>query len=139
MTINNSENSNPPSLVSKLYRNEVVKQGAAATARLLINGVIVVTDIFPPTEAVSWLADLAKMAQRVPFIARRVGINLDLTPDVSATIAVGSEVLEIPSGGFFPSHGVETLFQLRHDAPRIARGVISAAQIVSEHRREGRR
>ena len=76
-------------------------------------------------------ADLAKVLSRIKRFGRVLGVKLDLTPDVSLWLAGLTEGLEIPTAGFFPTHGFETLAQFRHDLPRMKTGLINLVGILS--------
>lgn len=59
----------------------------------------------------------------------RVPSFLDLTPDVSLTIAIIPGVLEIPTGGVMPTHWLESLLQLKADWPRMKAGYARAREL----------
>lgn len=103
----------------RLIDDENVREGASALLRTLANVGISLGDIVPGIgEAASWTADAMKV---IGPKLQRLGmpINIDLTPDVSKAVALGSEALEYASFGVAPTHSIETLLQMRHDVPRM--------------------
>jgi len=93
-----------------LMKQPEFKEGLKATARTAANIGISVADMFPGVgDAVSWLADLSKFSKTTDIF----------TPDVSKTVAVGSEALEFASLGFLPTHAIESSMQAVKDAPRM--------------------
>ena len=120
----------------RMAKDPRCQQGTMAGLRAIINGGITVGDVFPGVgDAVSWVADMLKVTSRT---ARRLGVTekitrlLDTTPDVSLIKALGSEGLEAVSFGFFPSHGIETTYQLKYDYPRIKEGFTRGLEIWRE-------
>lgn len=106
--------------VITLSKEEILKQGRMALLRTFLNFGVTIVDLIPGIgEAVSLSADFVKL---LPFAARRY---VDLTPDVSFAVALGTELTEIPFLGAFPSHGIEFLLQLRHDVPRMKDALIA--------------
>lgn len=95
-----------------------------ACARTCTNIGISIIDVIPGGigESVSWVADLGKFWKKTNI----------LTPDVSKVEAIGSEAGEFVSGGFFPSHVVETVRQLQADIPRLKEGLKRIKQIWRE-------
>lgn len=104
--------------------------GTTAGLRTIINTGITLGDFIPLAgDTVSWSADALKIVRRV---GQRFGIDikfLDLTPDVGLFPAIGSEAFEFISFGFFPSHIVETTMQLKHDLPKMKKGLTRAKEI----------
>lgn len=98
---------------SEVMQQEAARQGLGAVARLVANGVITIVDCVPLGigEMPGWAADVAKVVSRVSPALR----NLDLSPDVSMKLAVGSEAIEPFTAGAAPSHFLETLLQLKAD------------------------
>jgi len=110
-------------LLGKMVQDEKVRTALVALTRTLLNIGISVVDVIPGIgEVVSIGADLAKLTK------------FDLTPDVSKGIAWGSEILELFTGGTFPTHVIETTFQVIKDIPRIKVGLKKAKEIWSAHR-----
>ena len=113
-----------------ILKDPICYSGTTAGLRTLINTVITLGDFIPLAgDAVSWSADALKVVRRV---GQRFGIDikfLDLPPDVGLFPAIGSEAFEVVSFGFFPSHIIETTMQLKHDLPKIKRGVTRAKEI----------
>lgn len=90
--------------------DDTQREGQWALVRTIINFIIVAADFVPFLgEIPSWLADAGKF----------FGKKTDLTPDVSKTFAVATELIEPFTGTTFPSHIFETLLQLSFDWPRI--------------------
>ena len=116
----------------EITRDPQVKQGMEAFLRTGVNAGISVADLFPVVgEAASWTADACKL------IAHRFNLNmLDTSPDVSVKIALGTEALEICTGGVMPSHVIETTLQLRADWPRIKGAYQKVKDIWSRRRQE---
>jgi hypothetical protein len=105
-----------------MWADKDVRESLKATARALLNVGISIADFVPVIgDAISLLADAAKWTQ------------FDLTPNVSKEIAVGSEGLELLSGGFLPTHAIETILQIRHDAPQIKKGLKRTKKIWTAH------
>lgn len=117
-----------------LFGDPVVAEGARAVVRTAINAAVAVGDLFPGVGlALSGGADLAKAIARAELWARRAYVknveggdpravkmsSIDLTPDVSLRLAVGSELFECFSAGFLPTHAIEGGIQLWHDLPRM--------------------
>jgi hypothetical protein len=95
----------------QIVKDEKVREAAKAAARTAINIGITIADFVPAVgDAASWAADALKFSK------------YDLTPNVSKTIAIGSEAIEAMTGGVAPSHAVEGLLQLRHDVPKMREG-----------------
>lgn len=67
-------------------------------------------------EALSWMADALKSRKVRWLVNRTIGIDPDLTPDVSRNIAWGSEIAEIVAG--VPTHLLETGMQFKADWKR---------------------
>ena len=93
-------------------QDPVIQEALYASLRTAVNITITLTDFFPGLgEVISWAADIGKIWKKT-----------DLTPDVSKTIAWGTELLEFVSWGSIPSHAIETVLQLTHDIPRLKAG-----------------
>jgi len=90
--------------------------------RTVANVGITFSDAVPGLgEVFSGGADALKLLD--PIARRYFGISTDiLSPDVSKKTAIGSELLEIPSGGLFPTHIFETVLQLRKDWKPMEKG-----------------
>ena len=129
--MNSRERSTPPSEQGNWWRkgdtwtteppsaSRVALERSVVTARTLVNGAISVLDAVPGLgELPSWAADGLKFAH---IFSKQIGVPLDLTPDVSKTVAVGTEVMEFTSAGFMPTHLVETSLQLRADRKHLQR------------------
>ncbi|MFC1617862.1 hypothetical protein ACFL2B_01125 [Patescibacteria group bacterium] len=100
-----------------LMKDKDMQEALVATFRAFANIGISIADAAPAVGApFSGGADLAKI------FARITGLPLDLTPDVSIKLAVGSEVAEIPAAGAAPTHAIETLKQMFHDRHKLAGG-----------------
>lgn len=114
-----------------ILKDSICYSGTTAELRTLINTGITLGDFIPIAgDAVSWGADAFKVVRRV---GQRFGVDikfLDLTPDVGLLPAIGSEAFELVSFGFFPSHIVETTMQLKHDLPKIKKGMAQAKEIL---------
>lgn len=111
--------------VHRIGKDPEVRQGVEAALRTLANAGIIVADAVPGGlgEIGSWTADAAKT------VGRAFGWKqLDLTPDVSLAIALGSELAEAPTAGAAPSHAVEALMQLGYDIPRIREALKTAKE-----------
>lgn len=112
------------SRIKNIIKDPVCQEGAAASMRTLINSGISIGDFVPVVGAIfSWGADGLKVTRR---IGQRVGVDLkflDLTPDVGLGMAIGTELLELPTLGHAPTHAIETFLQLRADAPRMKKAV----------------
>lgn len=115
--------------LGRALQDPEVREAAVAFGRALLNTGITLADALPNRkgEKVSWAADLAKILSRVARVKK-----LDVTPDVSARVAVGSEVLEAITGGPMPTHAIETALQVRADMPRFRRGVERLREILGE-------
>ena len=110
-----------------------VRKGMVALLRTGINLGISGADTLPlgVGEMASWTADACK------YIAQKFNINvLDTSPDVSLSVAVGTEALEFASGGLVPSHVVETTMQLKADWPRLKGAYDKARRIWKGRERE---
>lgn len=91
--------------VKEIAKDPDAKEGFKATGRLFLNLGISAADLIPVVgEAVGWTADALKFVPK-----------LDLTPDVSKTVAIGSEALEFMGAGAVPTHAIETVFQAAAD------------------------
>lgn len=109
-------------LLGKMLRDEQVRESLAAVIRTLLNVGVSVIDAIPGIgEVVSLGVDAAKLTA------------FDLTPDVGIGVAWGSEILELFTGGAFPSHIVETSFQFVKDYPRMKEGLNRAKEIWTAH------
>lgn len=99
----------------EITKDPEVRKGLEALLRTGVNSGISVADLFPVVgEAASWTADACKL------VARQFDIKmLDSSPDVSLNVALGTELLELCTGGLMPSHVIETTLQLRADWPRM--------------------
>lgn len=111
------------SRLSLVLRDRKCQGAVAACFRTIMNTGITAADFVPGIgEVVSGGADFLKVLRRS---MKKVGVDpsfLDLTPDVSLRIALGSEVLEFGTGGLAPTHAIEGTMQLRKDIPRIKEG-----------------
>jgi hypothetical protein len=110
--------------IAKLAQEDhEVHEAMIALLRTCINFLLSFIDLIPfAGEAISWLADLAKL---IRFFSKRIGWNvpIDLTPDVSLLVAMGTEIPDVLFGTAIPSHLVETVLQLKADWPRIQKGL----------------
>ncbi len=107
------------------------RQVVGAGFRTIANTGVTAADFVPVVgDVVSWGADGLKTLRRI-FKATRIMDPkiLDLTPDVSLAVAIGSEATELMTGGIAPSHAVEGLLQLKHDWPRMKEGTKKALDI----------
>ena len=117
--------------VFRVITNKDVLTGCAALFRTVTNTGISIADAFPGIgDVVSFGADGAKVFTRVCL---KVGIDpkLDLTPDVSISIALGAELAEPVTGGLAPTHAVETAIQAKHDLPRLLKALQVARSIIA--------
>ncbi|MCC6710867.1 MAG: hypothetical protein IT416_00755 [Candidatus Pacebacteria bacterium] len=109
-------------LLGKMLQDEKVRVALLAVTRTVLNIGISVVDVFPGIgEVVSLGADLAKLTK------------FDLTPDVNKGWAWGTEIIELFTGGVFPSHAIETTMQFIKDFPRIKEGAKRAKKIWEAH------
>lgn len=103
-------------------RGAVLKLGAAALARSVVNISVGVFDALGPLDygagdIASWTLDIMK------YLKQAKGMKLfDSTPDVDWHIAVKTEWLEL-LGGVVPTHLIEGGLQLKYDIPRIGRAL----------------
>ena len=105
-----------------MLKDEEIKESLKAVGRALLNIGISIVDFFPVIgDFISLTADVAKWTK------------FDITPDVSKTIAVGSEGLELVSGGVLPTHAIETIIQISHDVPKIKKGLEKTKKIWAAH------
>ena len=116
-----------------LADDPAIREGAEASLRTAINTAIAVADMFPGVGmAASWGADAAKVWARFKYMEDRAKAlaegkdpskvkmsPVDLTPDVSVEVALGTELLELVSMDMMPTHAIESAMQLKHDLPRI--------------------
>lgn len=133
-------------IANALFVHEDTQKGAEATLRAVINTGISLADTIPVFgEIASWGADIAKIVEDFRYKRRRkeakkrgedpdlvVREKFNLTPDVPTWVAVGTEVLEFFTGGFFPSHAIETTWQLAYDAKDIYRALRAARRVLNE-------
>ncbi len=94
----------------KKQKTNKEKEREYAIWRTAINMGIIIFDLFPipfAGEVVNIAADIGKF------------IGLDLTPDVSKTVAVSATVTDVIP--FVPSHAIDTLLQLKADWKRLKR------------------
>lgn len=126
----------------RIKADPAVQAGGQAALRTVANTAISICELVPVVGNVpSWLADIAKVIARTNHkiaIAREHDLakqeereprtiplsKLDLTPDVSAAVAVASEgleIIELAVAGLpiVPSHVIETSWQFVKDAPRL--------------------
>lgn len=119
---------------SRLLNDPAIKEAVRAGARSLANGNLAMIELIPLVgEIPGWFADAGKLADP---LARKVGVSTDLTPDVPKWAAIGSELGTF--GHPIPTHLVETIWQLRHDIPRIRTGIQEAIKIVREEQEDYR-
>lgn len=110
-------------VLQEIWQDEEARVALVAAGRLLINLGISLADFIPGFgDVFSWGADLLKWTR------------LDLSPDVSKKIAVGSELSEV-LGGAVPSHFIETFIQLGYDIPRMKKGLKRAQEIWTAHQK----
>lgn len=116
----------------EITKDPEVQKGLEALLRTGVNGGISVADLFPVVgEVASWTADACKL------VARQFDIKmLDSSPDVSLNVALGSELLELCTGGIMPSHVIETTLQLRADWPRMKTAYEKIKTIWSKRQQE---
>ncbi len=128
-----------------LLRDPALREGAEASARTVINTLIAVADTVPGAGSIaSWGADAAKMWARFEYHKERARVaaeggdvskvklsRVDLTPDVSLKLAVGTEVFELVSADFLPTHAIEAVAQLRHDLPRMKKALARFREIAA--------
>lgn len=105
----------------RMHDHPDIKEARRAKLRTIANVIITLSDIVPVTEGVSLTADAVKILSRTAR-ALRIYAPIDLTPDVGVGTSVGTEILEVPTGGVLPSHLAETTLQLKEDWKRIRRG-----------------
>lgn len=123
---------------SEAFKNDAeVREAYLALRRASLNAVIGLIDIIPLAgDAVSGAADLGKLLGKV---SKRVKDKLDLTPDVSSKIAIGSEGLEFLGMGAVPTHFIEGGLQLKHDWDKIRRGLLKVQQVYIGHHNHRRK
>lgn len=116
----------------EITKDPEVRKGLEALLRTGVNGGISVADLFPVVgDIASWTADACKL------VARQFDIKmLDSSPDVGLDIALGSELLELCTGGVIPSHVIETTLQLRADWPRMKTAYERVKAIWTKRKRE---
>ena len=91
--------------LGEIAKNPEAKEGIVAAGRLLVNVGISAVDLVPVVgEVVGWTADALKFVK-----------PLDLTPDVSKSVAIGTEALEFAGMGAVPTHAIETVLQAHAD------------------------
>jgi hypothetical protein len=116
--------------IARHFSREEIRQFQLALYRTVANLTIGILDAVPagPGEAGSWTADTLKIIKRfarrhqnkIKILKKIFPEWLDLTPDISITEALLSELTEIPTGGFIPSHLVfEFRKQFQADLPRM--------------------
>ncbi len=107
------------------------REAGAALFRTGVNALFTVGDFIPGVgEAGSWTADGLKTVRRVWQMTGRDPRWLDLTPDVSWKVAIGSEALEYVSFGTAPTHGIEASMQFfGYDKTRIKLGAERAIKL----------
>ncbi len=120
--------------IKDIIADPEVRTAGKAAFRTLANAGITVGEMIPGIgELGSWAADAGKLAASASKRLR----GLDLTPDVSKTIAIGSElVLEPVSGGLLPTHVIEGSLQLRADWPRLKAGYEKVRNIWQGRQKE---
>lgn len=115
----------------------VIRQAFTPAIRTIINFGLSFGDLFPGLGSIgSWTADLAKLWADYRYWrdckqADKEGRDrklvkksvLNLTPDVSWAVAIGTEVPDVMFGDWLPSHLIETLFQLHADWPVLWKAV----------------
>ncbi len=150
-------------IASILSKDEALKEGTEALFRTVINSCIAIADTVPGIgDLASWGADAAKVWARWEhqkavalkgndYIAQGMSIEeaeekakseikiskIDLSPDVSVAVAVGSEALELVGLGTVPTHAIETLGQLRYDWKKIINGMKRTKEVFIEQRKVG--
>lgn len=130
-----------------------IQEGSQAALRTVANTAISLCELVPIVGNIpSWLADIAKVIARTHHkvvmdrerdLAQKEGreprtiplSKLDLTPDVSAAVAVASEgleIIELAVAGvpIVPSHVIETSWQFVKDAPRLVNALTRLLQIL---------
>lgn len=140
-----------------LSEDPEVAEGARATRRTVVNSAILVSELVPLVgDFPSWGADFAKFVVRSDrhvrtFEEGRAAARekrvpepippsaLDLTPDVSSWIAVGTETITVLRAmtGFIvpmPTHWIEGGLQLKADLPRLRAGVVKARELLAQDR-----
>lgn len=140
-----------------LSEDPEVAEGARATRRAVVNSAILVSELVPLVgDFPSWGADLAKFVVRTDRKVRtweegRAAARerrapepippsaLDLTPDVSSWIAIGTEVIGVLRAmtGFIvpmPTHWIEGGLQLRADWPRLRAGIAKGRELFAQDR-----
>lgn len=116
--------------IRRHFTDREVRDFQLALYRTVANLTIGILDAIPAGagESVSWTADALKILKRfahrhqhyVKILKKLFPEWLDLTPDISIAEAVISELSEIPTGGFIPSHLVfEFRKQFKADLPRL--------------------
>jgi hypothetical protein len=116
--------------IRRHFTDREVRDFQLALYRTVANLTIGILDAIPAGagESVSWTADALKILKRfahrhqhyVKMLKKLFPEWLDLTPDISIAEAVISELSEIPTGGFIPSHLVfEFRKQFQADLPRL--------------------
>jgi len=112
-----------------IWEDEEVRRAALAALRTAVNIGISLADVVPALgEFPGWVADAGKV---MTAVGRTFGVDLrlDLTPAVSKKVALGSELLEIPTLTVFPPNGIETSLQLKADWPTLQAGFQRAKEI----------
>lgn len=131
--------------LERLLEDPVLREGTEASLRTAINAMIAVADTIPGAGSLaSWGADAAKIWARTQYFRERQRVaaeggdpskvrlsKVDLTPDVSIRLAVGTELLEFAGADFFPTHAIEAVAQLRHDLPRIRKALARFRELTA--------
>ena len=109
-------------LLTEMLKDEDAKEAINGLKRAALNIGISIVDVVPVIgDAISIGADIAKVTK------------FDLTPDASKAIAWSTELLELISGGYLPTHSIETAIQLKADVPRIKKGLKAIQKIWAAH------
>lgn len=131
--------------LKRLLDDPIFRTGAEATARTAINAMIAVADMFPIVGGIgSFAADATKVWAHYKYRFDRARVikaggdpskvkysKIDLTPDVSVALAVGTEVFEVIGAGAVSTHAIETVAQIRHDLPRIKKAFARFREVVA--------
>ncbi len=134
-------------MLQEMKEDPIVKEGVEPALRTAINTAIAVVDLFPGIgEVTSWGADAAKIWAQYEYKKNRreaeekgedpdeVKLSpIDLTPDVSTSVAVLTELIEPFTAGFFPSHAIEGGLQLRVDWPKLKAAAKRLREIYNEN------
>ena len=116
-----------------MSKDPIVKEGAAAFTRTILNTGISLADFIPGGigELLDGIAIFGKTIKRKsgekPDSSK---ISMDLTPDVPSWVLWIVEAPEFISGGAWPSYLIPTVLQGIKDVPRIIEGTKQAIKIV---------